>query len=108
MTELGWDALWDRGRRRETPDERRAVLRARLRVLLPQVAIDGVIPPLEGGPFFRRLAEEWDVGEAEIADAAAGLGAWPWKARDVIRAARRRAREEADGSHGDARPGLLG
>jgi hypothetical protein len=61
---------------------------------------EGVIPPMEGGRFFRDLATRWSCTEAFIADLAAIAGCWPWTEEDVLMA----YREQADAKREYWRP----
>lgn len=66
-----------------------------------------VISPLDGGWYFRRLADAYDEPESTIAEVARSLGYWPWSAEQVGlamgwregRVTAARAREWPRGAH---------
>ncbi len=46
----------------------------------------GVIPPTEGGPFFRALAERLGCQERALSQQARRAGYWPWTPVQVVQA----------------------
>ena len=44
-----------------------------------------VIPPAEGGRFFREMSDRCGLRERAISDLARKLELWPWKPDDVVR-----------------------
>jgi hypothetical protein len=54
----------------------------------------GVIPPREGGRFFRMMADRLDCTEWAISDLGEEEGWWPWSAEQVVRAFAKAEEEE--------------
>jgi hypothetical protein len=83
--------------RREKTEDRRAAeatLAAEFQAVLHRIYPDGLIPPREGGLFFREAADHFGVEERQLQAIAAKAGAWPWRPCQVERA----FREATDGA----------
>jgi hypothetical protein len=52
---------------------------------------EGVIPPTEGGRFFRELSDRYGCPEFVFSELGTRLGCWPWTHGDILAAYRRAA-----------------
>ena len=55
---------------------------------------EGVIPPTEGGRFFRRMSDELGCPEYVLSKLGQAEGWWPWTPGQVVRAFEKREREQ--------------